>query len=228
MTSMNEWDATYLAGRQIMKWPSSELVSLVRRNYQLIRRANEGEKLKVLELGVGTGPNINFIKSLGADLYGIELSHVAVDMAIDTFPDMANNLIVGSFENLDQIPFELDLIYDRASLTHASNIEISGTIRSALRHLRAGGLYIGIEWFSTNHSDFSLPSTNIDPNTRSDFMTGQFVGIGQVHFEDCDGMMKIFQDFEILELTEKIVTNHYPNRDFHQFAAWNIVARKPL
>ena len=59
-------------------------------------------------------------------------------------------------------------------------------------------------------------------------MSGQFIGIGQVHFADRGEMLGIFKDFEILELTEKIVTNHYPPEDHYQFASWNIVARKSL
>lgn len=228
MTSLNEWDATYLAGKQIMRWPSSELVSLVHRNYKFLRTPNSQEILKVLELGFGTGPNISFIKSLGADFYGIELSRVAAEFAKESFPEMDSNLIIGSFEDLDQFPKELDLIYDRASVTHASAAEIGSTLRSSIRHLKKGGLYIGIEWFSSNHSDFNSPSNHIDMNTRSDFMTGQFAGIGQVHFADRDEMLNIFKDFEILELTEKIVTNQYPDRNSHQFASWNIVARKPI
>lgn len=228
MTSRDEWDATYVAGKQIMKWPSSELVSLVRRNYHLIVDSNKNEKQKVLELGFGTGPNLSFMKSLGVDLYGIEISQVGVDLARESFPDMANNLVPGSFEELGQFPLDLALIYDRGALTHATDAELSATIQSALSRLRKGGLYIGIEWFSSNHSDFNLPSTRIDANTRSNFMVGQFAGIGQVHFADRAGMLNTFKDFEILELTEKIIMSHYPNEGKHQFASWNIVARKPL
>lgn len=228
MTSLNEWDATYLAGKQIMRWPSSELVSLVQRNYQLLKNTSKTEKLKVLELGFGTGPNISFIKSLGVEFFGIELSRVAAELAKQSFPELANNLAIGSFEDLGQFPRELDLIYDRASVTHASAAEIGLTLQSAIRLLKKGGLYIGIEWFSSNHSDFNSPSNQIDKNTRSDFMRGQFAGIGQVHFADREEMLEIFKDFEILELTEKIVTNHYPDEDAHQLASWNVVARKPL
>lgn len=228
MNSPNEWDATYLAGKQIMRWPSSELVSLVHRNYKLLDNTRKMETLKVLELGFGTGPNINFINSLGAEFFGIELSRVAAELAKESFPELAKNLIVGSFEDLDQFPGELDLIYDRASVTHASTVEIVSTLQSALRQLKSGGLYIGIEWFSSNHSDSNSPSIRIDVNTRSKFMTGQFVGVGQVHFADRAAMLNLFKDFEILELTEKIVTSHYPDKDTHQFASWNVVARKPL
>lgn len=132
MTSLNEWDATYLAGKQIMRWPSSELVSLVHKNYKFLKTPNNQEILKVLELGFGTGPNISFIKSLGADFFGIELSRVAAEFAMESFPEMASNLIIGSFEDLDQFPGELDLIYDRASVTHASTAEIGQTLRSAV------------------------------------------------------------------------------------------------
>ena len=85
-----------------------------------------------------------------------------------------------------------------------------------------------VDWFSKNHSDFNLPATHIDSNTRSEYLSGQFVGLGYVHFANRAEMLDLFKDFEILELKEKIVTSQYPDKDSNQFASWTIVARKPI
>jgi len=183
---------------------------------------------KVLELGAGTGNNFPFWRSLGADYFGIELSASAVAICIERFPELQSRLQTSDFSTLESAHESFDVICDRASVTHCRNFDVQNVILSSLNSLRGGGLYLGVDWFSKNHTDYLLPSNHIDENTRSDFMTGQFVGIGQVHFADREEMLGIFKDFEILELTEKIVTNHYPDRDTHQFASWNIVARKPL
>jgi SAM-dependent methyltransferase len=182
---------------------------------------------KVLELGAGTGNNFPFWRSLGADYFGIELSASAVAICIERFPELQSRLQTSDFSTLEFAHESFDVICDRASVTHCRNFDVQNVILSSLNSLRGGGLYLGVDWFSKNHTDYLLPSNHIDENTRSDFMTGQFVGIGQVHFADREEMLGIFKDFEILELTEKIVTNNYPDENTHQFASWNIVARKP-
>ena len=222
----NEWEVTYSSGKHVNSWPWSELVSLYYRYFRLLD-LNERDP-KVLELGSGTGNNFPFWRSLGADYFGIEFSASAVAICIDRFPELKNRLQTGDFSSLESANESFDVICDRASVTHCSNFHIQNVILNSLNSLKRGGLYLGVDWFSKNHSDYLAPSTHIDENTRSDFMTGQFVGIGQVHFADREEMLGIFKDFEILELTEKIVTNHYSNEDAHQLASWNVVARKPL
>jgi SAM-dependent methyltransferase len=228
MTSQSEWEETYIIGKQIMRWPSSELVSLFQKNFHLLSDSSKNERLKILELGFGTGPNIHFFETKDVDFYGIEISEVATGLAQQTFPKMRDRLICGSFTDLNQFSGGFDLIYDRASVTHSSANEINMTLKSVLGQLKKGGLYLGVEWFSKKHSDFKLPATHIDSNTRSNFMSGQFTGIGQVHFVDRAELIKIFTDFELLQLTEKVVTYQNPNQDTNQLATWNIVARKPL
>ena len=207
-------------------WPWSDLISLYFRHRSLL----EPQQLppKVLELGTGTGNNFPFFRSLGADYSGIEFSPGAVAICMERFPELHERLQEGDFSLLDTADAEFDVICDRSSVTCGNSFQVHETIPRSYKALRKGGIYLGVDWFSKTHSDFNAPSTFIDANTRSDFMNGQFVGIGQIHFADRDEMISIFKDFEILELTEKIITNHYPDRDTHQFASWNIVARKPL
>ena len=224
--AINEWEMTYSSGKHANSWPWSDLVSLYFRYCKFL--VLQDSYPKVLELGSGTGNNYPFWRSLGADYFGIEFSASAVAISIDRFPELQNRLQTGDFSTLESTSECFDIICDRASVTHCSNLDTQKVILSSLNSLKRGGLYLGVDWFSKNHSDYCTPSTHIDANTRSDFMNGQFVGIGQVHFANREEMLGIFKDFEILELTEKIVTSHYPDTDTHQFASWNIVARKPL
>lgn len=223
---INEWETTYSSGKHANSWPWSDLVSMYFHYRKFLNLPDSYPK--VLELGTGTGNNFPFWRSLEADYFGIEFSASAVTICLDRFPELQNRLQTGDFSSLESAHESSDVICDRASVTHCGNFDIQNVILNSLNSLKRGGLYLGVDWFSKNHSDYLAPSTHIDENTRSDFMTGQFVGIGQVHFADRDEMLSIFEDFEILELTEKIVTSHYPDRDTHQFASWNIVARKPL
>jgi hypothetical protein len=222
----NEWEATYSSGKHANSWPWTDLVSLYFRYCQFLDLQDSTPK--VLELGSGTGNNFPFWHSLGADYFGIEFSATAVAIAIERFPELKNNLLIDDFLLLDSTPESFDVICDRASVTHCCKSEIQKIIANSFCLLKQGGLYLGVDWFSKNHSDFSAPSIKIDSNTRCDFTNGQFVGLGKVHFADRDEMLYMFKDFEILELSEKIITNQYPEVISNPFASWNIVARKPL
>jgi SAM-dependent methyltransferase len=224
--SGHEWEKAYTLGKHVNSWPWSDLVSLYYRYQKLLGPFESGPK--VLELGPGTGNNFPFWRSVRADYFGIELSSHAIEISVDRYPELRDKLQNGDFSLLKSASMGFDVICDRASVTHCSNVEIQNVVNNSFNALKKGGIYLGIDWFSKNHSDFNLPSTYIDLSTKSEFMSGQFTGVGQVHFEDCAGMQSIFQDFDILELTEKIVSSHYPEERTHQFASWNIVARKPL
>ena len=91
--------------------------------------------------------------------------------------------------------------------------------------IKSGGYFIGIDWFSTNHSDFLLGKEAGDINTRNEILGGQFENVGNVHFSDEKHLYTLFSSFDIISLEEKIINIYEPNNN-HQFASWNIVARK--
>lgn len=208
-------------------WPWSDLVSLFMRHKGRLSEGGLTSKLRVMELGPGTGNNFPFWESLNVSYFGIEQSPSAVAILVERFPNLRASIRIGDFtRELNQFR-DFDVICDRASVTHGSSVEVAATIDACYETLRPGGLYLGVDWFSTNHSDFLLPSVEIDAHTRSELMTGQFVGVGKVHFSSRDHLLDLFSEFDILELSEKISTAHFPDVDTHRFASWNIVARRP-
>lgn len=226
MTDLGEWEAIYSTGNQINSWPWSDLVSLYFQYKELLEL--KGKPPRVLELGLGTGNNIPFWKSLQSDYSGMDISAKAIEISLERFPDLNAKLKCGDFSLIAEFSGEFDLIFDRASLTHGNNYEVQEAISASFNSMKSGGLYIGIDWFSRNHSDSHLPSVKIDSNTRTGFKLGQFTNVGKTNFSDRARMLQTFADFEILYLKEKIITNQYPDQGSHQFASWNVVARKPL
>lgn len=222
----SEWEKVYSSGRHLNLWPWSDLVSLYFRHLNLLSLKDTSPK--VFELGSGVGNNYPFWRSIGAEYFGIELSASAVEICLELYPELQDRLQRGDFKSYESTSEDFDVICDRASVTHCNETEVRDAIFRSLGSLKKGGLYLGIDWFSKNHTDFNLPAIQIDSNTRSNFMTGQFMGLGQVHFADRAEMLDIFKDFQIIELTEKIVTRRFPDENVNQFASWNIVARKPL
>ena len=119
----------------------------------------------------------------------------------------------------------IDIIVDRASVTHNSLFNIKETLLNSFLVLKPGGYFIGVDWFSTNHSGFKLGRQDGDLCTRNNIEEGRFKNVGLVHFSNESHIRSLFTYFQIISLEEKIVNSYEPNSNY-QFASWNIVARK--
>ena len=215
-----EWDNIYQANQQMSIWPWSDLVSYVMRH---VKPGNF--EFKVLELGCGAGANIPFFNHLNADYYATEGSTSIVEYLIDKYPALAQKIKVADF-TMD-IPFNqsFDLIFDRASITHNSSNSIKECIGLIKKHLKPGGIFIGIDWFSTLHTEFNQGLFVQDLNTKEEYTAGQFYNVGKVHFSDESHLKLLFDEFEFVKLEHKIIKEEFPKSNY-QFASWNFVVKK--
>jgi len=92
--------------------------------------------------------------------------------------------------------------------------------------MKPGSKYIGIDWFSAEHSDYSL-GDRVDEFTRTNISDGQFAGVGKVHFSNKEHLIELFSGagMELIRLEHKKQRIEIPNQD-HVFASWNLVAIK--
>ena len=220
MTFSNEWNQIYKGNKHLSIWPWSDLVSYVKRYCRELSPSSN-----VLELGCGAGANIPFFLSLPVNYYGIDGSEVIIRMLKRKFPKIKNNLTVADFTK--DIPFshKYDLVVDRGSLTCNSTHAIRNALKIIKDKIIPGGKYIGIDWFSTKHSDFRKGWATDDPFTKKDYVNGQFACTGNVHFSDIEHLIELFEGFEI-EVMELKVVNRLIPKDKFKFAAWNFVAKK--
>ena len=218
MTFSSEWDSRFKQNKNISIWPWSDLVSYVKR-YSNFSKKNP----MILELGCGPGANIPFFLSITKNYYAIEGSSTIVKKVVKKIPKLKNNLVVGDFTL--EIPFQkkFDIIFDRAAITHNDTKSISNCLENIHNKLNKNGLFIGIDWFSTQHSDFS-DGSYVDSFTKNCFKKGQFASVGNVHFANKSHLLKLFKKFEFLVLEHKIITKEIPKKN--KFASWNFVARK--
>ena len=152
MSFSNEWESIYARGEQQAIWPWSDLVSAVSR----IKAQFDPGGVRVLELGAGAGANIPFLLTLGFEYQGVEGSPTTVERLLNRFPQLEGKILCADFSCMDLGDYEFDLIVDRASVTHNTTDGIRATLDACYKSLKVGGYYIGIDWFSTKHSDIQL------------------------------------------------------------------------
>jgi SAM-dependent methyltransferase len=220
VTFSQEWDAAYKKGGQMSIWPWSDLVSMVMRHAR-----PSGASYRIVELGCGAGANVPFFLSLQAEYYAIEGSAHMVTRLKERYPQIAERIVAGDFTA--GIPFadSFDLVVDRSSLTHNSTKSIQQCLKNALDKLKPGGVFIGIDWFSTEHSEMGYGEVADDEHTRTNFKEGQFAHVGKVHFSDESHLRFLLADFNVEVLEHKSVDRREP-ADNSRFAAWNFLARK--
>lgn len=221
MTFSREWEQRYRKGGAISQWPWSDVVRLFRRHF-----GTATDKISILELGCGSGANVPFFVAEGVDYYAIEGSPTAVKELIARHPQLAGRIKVGDFAL--GIPFnvEFDAIIDRSSVTHNDSAAIKKTLQYCYEKLKGHGIYIGIDWFSDQHSDlrYALPVEG-DPFTFDSFAQGRFHDVGKVHASSYAHLQSLFERFELVWVEQKAVRQFVPDDDLTQ-VTWNFVARK--
>ena len=223
MTFSKEWEQSFSSNTHISVWPWSDVVSLVNQNCKSIISKPDG--VNVLELGCGAGPNIPFFEKIGFNYHAIEGSSTIVKRLHKKFPKFKDKILCGDFTREQPFNNKFDLILDRAALTHNNTNSIKFALNLVKQSLKKNALFIGIDWFSKNHSDSTKGIEIDDKYTRTNIMRGPFIGVGKVHFSNLSHMLELLHDFEIIFLEEKLSIHHKPISKY-QFASWNFVARK--
>lgn len=215
-----EWDACYKQNTHMNRWPWTDLVSCTLR-YARPRQAGG----RVLELGCGNGNNIGFLQSVfeAGEYCGVDGSEHIVKRLRDAQPD----LDVKCADFTHTIPFsgQFDLIVDRAAMTHNTTQAIRNGLDLVYNKLRPGGKFIGIDLFSTEHSEYGRGSPGDDIFTRTGYTEGCFALVGRVHFWDSQHIGDLFSRFEIIMLEHRLVRREIPDDGF-VLATWNLVAQK--
>ena len=218
MSFSAEWDECYQKNTHMSIWPWSDLVSLVMRNKP------KNKNFKVLELGCGAGANIPLFDFLGADYYAVEGSATIVEHLHKKYPKYKNNIIVGDFT--EEIPNqEFDLVIDRASLTHNDKQSIINCLDMCAYNLTSKGKFIGVDWFSTNYSEYKNGISGEDIWTKTEFDDGNFAGVGKVHFSDKKHLIDLFSGFRMVQMFHKTYCEEIPVSNW-QLSTWNFVAEK--
>jgi SAM-dependent methyltransferase len=226
MTFSAEWDQRFRANQNISIWPWSDLVSYVNR----YARPADGYT-RVLELGCGAGANIPFFTSLPVDYFAIEGSASIVARLHHAHPGLRDRIVVGDFTQALPFAGPFDLVIDRSAVTHNTTDAICRTLVMIFDRLRTGGKFIGIDWFSTAHQDAQTGDA-LDAHTRANLRSGQFAGVGAVHFSDENHIIDLLTraGFRVDLLEKKDLHVVHPKGGCgraERVGMWHFVAVKP-
>ena len=221
MVFSKEWDKQYKSNQHMSVWPWTDLVALVMRYC----KPQMGENRKVLELGCGAGANIPFFLNLEVDYFGVDGSRTVIQMLHEKYPKLRKNLLECDFTQ--NIPFQekFDLVIDRAGLTCNSTGDIIKTIEQVKQIMPNGGRLVGVDWYSTMHTEYEWGDPIDDGYTR--IFTDdrcEFKNVGKAHFFSKEHLLDILCDFEIIHLNHKTYTHYFTKPDGYQSCSWDFVA----
>lgn len=215
-------DRIYKKKMQINLYPYDTVVSLVNK-YFYKKKNYKKNKLSCIELGSGTGNNLNFLSNFGFNyLVGIEGSSEAIKLS-KKFNNIRNCKYINS--DFTSIPIQknyFDLCLDRGSVNHNDYKSIQIIFTETNRVLKKGGLLISF-FFSKNHTEYKNKS--IKRNTFKAFKKETNTNGLTTTFLNKQELIKIITNskYDIIEVKEEITKDHINKKNI---SMWVIVASK--
>lgn len=136
------WNKVYTE-KEMAKYPDTELVRFVARNYYNIPNRKD---VKFLDVGCGAGPSAWYLAREGFSVAAIDGSAVAMERMRKRFEDESLEAFMGcgDIAQLEFRPEFFDCIIDISSLCYISEGKIDDVMRQLYRVLKVGGKFFSI------------------------------------------------------------------------------------
>lgn len=210
---MTSWDEVFRGGYFSLEEPQQQLAKIV----PVLRQNNVR---RICDLGCGPGRNLVFLAGQGFEVYGVDTSVTALEMARQKAGRLGLkvNLTKGDMTSLLFPDLFFDAIICVYVIYHGTLDSIKRAISEIGRVLRPGGFVLVT--FQTKRSHKYGSGKEIEPNT---FIQQEPPEIGIVHhFSDETEVRSLMGQFEILNVElEEFVTNNV-----NQHSHWQVLARK--
>jgi len=216
----NHWqEKIYSKKLQLNTFPFPGVISFFKSG-----KFKKKSKIRILEIGCGVGNNLTFLAQEGFTVYGVDMSHTAVNFAKKKFREKRIKGIfsVGNIKKLDWPNNYFDYVLDRAVLTHNTNEDISLILSEIRRILKKNGTILSFDFYGSNIPDIKL-GIRLKQNTYHKFKKGYFKILGQTSFFNYKILRKLFNKFKIVDIN-RIITKD--KSDITQHEAFNLIAKK--
>lgn len=237
MTFSVEWNTAYENGQTPNKGIDPNVIWL----FNMVIGTIKGQR--VLEFGCGAGSNASAFIASGAEYYGIDGCRSAVLKAAENPDNNGGHFACADFTKEHPFAGDFDIVFDRAAISHNDTAGIKAAVKLAYDSLKPGGIFIGADWFSTAHSEFTR-GERVDNLTRTGYKDGQFRNVGKCHFTNQQELAIFFTEFERMLCHHRVTryiapgvflperaTYRWISSDFngvnYDSAVFDIAARKP-
>jgi len=209
----NNWEnIIYKKNKQINKYPYDWIVS---NTYKFITN-----KFYCLELGSGTGNNIDFLLNFGfKNIDSLEASKTAARIQQRKFKKKNIKIYNRDFNMFNYKADKYDLVIDRVSLTHNKIEDIKNTLDNISTSLKQDGYFFSI-MFSKNSSFYNKQKQNSfffqkEINNQKGILT---------NFFNKSEILKLFKKFKIIKLSHETRQDFIPKNK--KLCNWNIICKK--
>jgi len=180
MTTINIWEEIH-SSREWGKYPNEEFVRFIGKNY-FFHNFDARKNIRILEIGCGQGANLWFIAKEGFDVYGIDISQLAIQK---TSRYLANlnlnaNLKVVDMKNTNYPDAFFDVIFDCAAIQHSSFTDHKVIYDEIFRLLKPNGRFWTFHVTKGCYGEGC--GTKIEDNSFTDISEGPLSGKGVVCF----------------------------------------------
>lgn len=195
MTNTNEkagvWETIYKEQGYRAKYPSEDIIRFMAKNFYGFK---DRKSVKILDLGCGPGKDSWFLAREGFDVYGIEQSESAIEMARARFANdgLKGTFIAGDAKELHFGQEFFDAVIDDVSLQHNSIKEISEVLSGCSSVLKKGGMMCSILRSKDDYIFRERLGKEIEPGTLVGISEGESSNCGIMHFFDAEEIKMLF------------------------------------
>lgn len=200
------WEEIF-SSREWGKYPSEDLIRFIARNFYKVKERN---KIKILEVGAGTGSNVWYLLNEGFSVYAVEGSKSGVNIIKSRIEKDLNinskmlNVLEG---NINTLPFEdafFDAVIDIEAIYNNSWEESKKIVNEIHRVLKPEGKFYSRHFAENSSGDKT--GEFIEKNTYIP-SEGVLKGIGQARFASEEDIRVLFgEKFQIYSLEHGIRT----------------------
>jgi ubiquinone/menaquinone biosynthesis C-methylase UbiE len=195
-----DWERdVYAQGKQMNRWPYSEVVSAVLSG----TAGDDRSAMRILEIGCGTGNNLWFALDAGFQTSGMDMSATAIDYARKRLDGMGYHdvdLHVGDIVTLPWEDEQFDIVLDRGTLTQSTYDNIRRALSEVRRVLKPNGKFFSFSLVGKSSSERKY-GTEVSPNTYDHFTGGQLTTVGLTSFFAEEDIRSLFSEFREIKVT---------------------------
>lgn len=192
------------------RYPGEDVIRFVMRHFS---NAQQRQNIRILEIGCGTGANIWFLAREGIQVFGLDGSSVALDIARKRFSEesLEANLTQEDAGNLPYDSEMFDAVMD-VECIYANDLKSSKIILGEVhRVLKPKGLFFSRTFATGCSGEGSGPQLEGEKNTYEYLTEGPFnSGYGIFRFTEESEIPKLYGQFR--DLSWELMTRTTGNR----------------